>query len=337
MMNASPEGLTDAFGRTIRYLRLSVTDRCNFRCHYCRPPHGLDLAEPEELLTIEELIRLGRIFTQLGIGKIRITGGEPLLRRNLVKLVQALHAMPGLVDLSLSTNASGLVELARPLKQAGVQRLNISLDSLQPSTFAEITRGGDVHEVLAGIDAAIDAGFHPVKVNMVVMGSINDTEIPDMVSYARRKGLILRFIETMPVGPSGESAMGSFVPMEGILGRIRERFPGEMLPTGQPSAGAGPARYFRVAGIGADVGIISALSQHFCETCNRVRLSSRGALVLCLGQSDRVELRGLLRSGMGDEAIKRVIKEAVERKPKRHGFDQQRPEKVEHRMVALGG
>lgn len=329
--------LTDAFGRTIRYLRMSVTDRCNFRCHYCRPPHGVDLADHAELLTIPELSRLGRIFVELGIQRIRLTGGEPLMRRNLVKLVQELKAVPGLEDLSLSTNASGLMELARPLKQAGVQRLNISLDSLTPSTFAQITRGGDVNEVLGGIDAAIDAGFHPIKVNMVVMGGVNDHEIPNMVAYARRKGIILRFIETMPVGESGESAMGHFVPMEGILERIRERFPGEVVPTDKPGVGSGPARYFRVAGIGADVGIISALSQHFCETCNRVRLSSRGSLVLCLGQSDRVDLRGPLRAGAGDGELQQIIVEAIARKPKRHGFDQQRSERVEHRMVALGG
>ena len=331
-------GLIDSFGRSIEYIRVSVTDRCNYRCHYCRPPKGIELNEHDEILTLEEIARLVRLFTELGVTRVRLTGGEPLLRRNVLTLIQELGALPELDDLSLSTNAHLLAPMAQELKAAGVTRVNISLDSLNQETFDKVPRGGDVTAVLAGIDAALAADLTPVKVNMVVMGGVNDHEIVPMVEFAMARGVLLRFIETMPVGEAGRDAMGSYVPADAIFDKIRARFGGEMIPT-RGGRGFGPARYFKIEGAGANVGVISALSQHFCEDCNRVRLTSRGSLALCLGREDRVDLRSPLRQGASDDAMKELIREAVTNKPKRHAFSEE-PEvepAVSHRMSALGG
>ncbi|MBF0285881.1 MAG: radical SAM protein, partial [Magnetococcales bacterium] len=240
--------LIDRFGRTIRYLRLSVTDRCNFRCAYCRPASGLALAEREEVLSDAEMVRLAGLFAGLGVGRFRLTGGEPLVRPGIVELARSLVALPGVEEITLSTNASRLAELALPLRRAGVRRVNISLDSLDPAIFSHVTRGGDLAAVLAGIDGALAAGLHPVKVNMVVMGGINDHEIPAMVEFARRRGVILRFIETMPVGEEGEEAMGRFFPASAIFQRLRDHFGGAREEEVSGPEGSGPARYLRVGG-----------------------------------------------------------------------------------------
>ncbi|MBF0141837.1 MAG: GTP 3',8-cyclase MoaA [Magnetococcales bacterium] len=335
-MEALPQ-LVDSFGRRIHYLRVSVTDRCQFRCFYCRPPGGIDLAEHRELLTLEEITRLVRLFTECGIERVRLTGGEPLLRRNIMPLVAALAALPRLRELSLSTNALMLARYASDLVANGLKRVNISLDSLNPETFREITRGGDLAPVLAGIEAALRAGLHPVKVNMVVMKGINETEIPAMVEFARENGLILRFIETMPIGEPGQDSISRFVPAEVIRETVQRHFGRELRETRPPAHGNGPARYFRIGSSGGEMGIISALSQHFCEGCNRVRLTSRGRLVLCLGREDRVDLKAPLREGMEDEPLRQRIREAVAKKPERHRLDGETPNIPPHRMSALGG
>ncbi|MBF0369541.1 MAG: GTP 3',8-cyclase MoaA [Magnetococcales bacterium] len=329
--------LVDTFGRTIRYLRVSVTDRCNFRCHYCRPAEGIALAEQEEILSLEEMARLVRLFTELGVERVRLTGGEPLLRRNVMELIETLGALPGLEDLSLSTNALLLARHARGLREAGVGRVNISLDSLNPETFFTITRNGRLDTVLAGIDAAVAAGLGPVKVNMVVMRGINDSEITAMVDFAREKGVILRFIETMPVGEAGQEVVDRFMPAEEILQVVKEHAGSELIPV-KISRGAGPARYYRISGSTAEVGVISALSQHFCEGCNRVRLTSQGSLVLCLGRVDSVDLKTPLRNGASDEEMKTRIQAAIDTKPMGHQFDAETPKSgSNHRMSALGG
>ncbi|MBF0295630.1 MAG: GTP 3',8-cyclase MoaA [Magnetococcales bacterium] len=314
--------LTDSFGRTIRYLRVSVTDRCNMRCDYCRPSVEPMLPDHVELLTLEEIARLVRLFVGLGVDRFRLTGGEPLLRRNLLSLVRELGAMPGLHELSLTTNALLLDRFAHDLRAAGVRRVNISLDSLTPETFARITRGGDLTRVLAGIDAAVQAGLAPVKVNMVVMRGVNEHEIPEMIRFAARNGLLLRFIETMPIGDAGQSYPERFISAAEILRIAREAFGQEPLPA-DPAVGlgAGPARYFRIEGTGAEVGVIAARSRHFCDTCNRMRLTSRGGLVLCLGAMDVVDLKTPLRAGASDEALLETIRAAVAMKPARHQFD----------------
>ncbi|MBF0159461.1 MAG: GTP 3',8-cyclase MoaA [Magnetococcales bacterium] len=336
--------LTDSFGRTIRYMRLSVTDRCNLRCHYCRParddqPLCEERNRPAQqpAMSLTETVRLVGLFVALGVTHVRLTGGEPLLRRDLVALATALATLPGLEDLSLSTNGLLLQPMAVALRQAGVRRINISLDSLEPDRFATITRGGSLTQVLCGIDAAVGAGFQPVKINMVVMGGINDHEIPAMVIFAHQRGLVLRFIEAMPVGTEGQRVMGHFVPASTILARIQQHFgTSSWQPTTEP-IGAGPAHYHRVAGMEIDIGIISALSQHFCDSCNRVRLTAQGQLVLCLGRSNRVDLMTLLRDGASDVTLQQHIVQAIHQKPRQHAFDQYGSQFVAHTMPTLGG
>ncbi len=313
----SPVPLQDSFGRRVEYLRLSVTDRCNYRCFYCMPEHGVKLEPRANLLRSEELARLVRLFVELGVRKVRVTGGEPLIRRNLAGLIGDLAALPGLEDLSLTTNGDQLVRFAGALVAAGLQRVNISLDSLDPATFREITRGGDLAHVLDGIDKALAVGLAPVKLNMVVMAGLNDGEIESMVDYATARGCHLRFIETMPVGLSGAGSMDLYYPAEAILERVRAHCGGELEPlTGV--RGGGPAHYFR-AGRGT-VGVISAMSRHFCDDCNRVRLTAKGELVLCLGRDEAVPLGGLLRDGADDAQLRRAILDGIARKPQGHGF-----------------
>ncbi len=334
--------LVDSFGRSIQYLRVSVTERCNFRCHYCRPAQGGAPIPREELLSLEELARLLDIFVGLGVRRVRLTGGEPLLRRNLLHLIRSIRPLAGLEEISLSTNGYLLGAMAHDLAAAGVERVNSSLDSLNPATFADLTRGGDLDRVLAGIDGALAAGLHPVKVNMVVMGGINDHEIPAMVDFAWERGVRLRFIETMPVGEVGGRAVQRYVSAGEILERIRQHRGVALIPEDHPSL-TGPARLFRLEGSEARVGIISAMSRHFCSDCNRMRLTSRGDMVLCLGREDRVDLRCALRAGADDAQLADLIRRGVAAKPEGHGFRPPRPEAessgaaVGHRMSALGG
>jgi len=311
--------LIDSFNRQINYLRVSVTDHCNYRCFYCRPEDGSDVSGSHEFLNFEEMTRLIRLFTELGINKVRLTGGEPLVRSKLVELVARLQQLPGLDDISLSTNGHLLGRFAGPLRAAGVSRVNISLDSIDPDNFLRITRNGDLDKVTQGIDAAITAGLSPIKLNMVVMKGINDYEIEAMLDYAIARKLELRFIETMPVGRAGLEIMNHHYPAAQILQRIRDRFGSQLIPV-KGSKGAGPARYYQLADGPVRVGVISAVSRHFCEGCNRVRLTARGELVLCLGHHNRVSLREGLRDGRSDDELKQDILLAIARKPEKHDF-----------------
>jgi GTP 3',8-cyclase len=328
--------LVDSFGRTIRYLRVSITDRCNLNCDYCRLEGQPILPNNHLLLTLEEIGRLVRIFTELGVEHVRLTGGEPLLRKNILHLIKDLGALPHLKELSLSTNALLLARYAEKIKEYGVDRVNISLDTLNPETFTTLTRGGKLEGVLEGISAAVAAGLQPVKINMVVMKGINDSEIPDMVAYAGRHDLRLRFIETMPIGEAGKGISERYIPAEEILQRVTSRFGSELIPVHQPR-GSGPARYYKIAGTDAEVGIISARSQHFCDTCNRMRLTSSGQLVLCLGREDRMDLRQAIKAGASDDQLIQQIREAVQLKPESHQFDQDESHGETHPMSALGG
>lgn len=309
--------LQDSFGRRVEYLRLSVTDRCNYRCFYCMPEQGIKVEPRSNLLRTEELTRLVGLFAELGVRKVRVTGGEPLIRRNLAGLVADLAALPGIDDLSLTTNGDQLARFAGTLAAAGLDRVNISLDSLDPATFRDITRGGDLDHVLAGIDGALAVGLTPVKLNMVVMAGINDGEIEAMVDYATARGCHLRFIETMPIGTTGAGSMGLYYPAQQILDRVRDHC-GEVLEPLTGLRGGGPASYFR-AGRGT-VGVISAMSRHFCADCNRVRLTAKGDLVLCLGREEAIPLGRLLREGADDATLKGAIVAAIARKPEGHGF-----------------
>lgn len=317
-MSAKPE-LIDSFGRRIEYLRLSVTDRCNYRCFYCMPHKGACFGNSKDFLTNDELARLVRLFAELGVRRARLTGGEPLVRRDLAELTGAIGGLPGIDDLSLSTNGQLLGRYAQPLRRAGVKRVNISLDSLDPAVFARVTRSGDLGVVLHGIDAALAAGMAPVKLNMVVMKGINDREIETMFEFATARGLDLRYIETMPVGPQAGASMACHYPAALILERLR-RHAGAGLVPAKGSKGAGPARYYQIGSGPAKVGVISAVSRHFCAGCNRVRLTATGELVFCLGHSDRVSLRELLRRGCPDADLKAAIRAAIARKPRRHDF-----------------
>lgn len=331
-----PQTLTDSFGRRIEYLRVSATDRCNYRCFYCMPATGLPPRGHAEFLRHEECARLIRLFAELGVHKLRLTGGEPLARRGIVDLARLIGRIPGISDLSLSTNGHLLERHAPALKAAGVARVNISLDSLDPGTFACITGGGDLHAVRRGIDAALAAGMAPVKLNMVVLKGINDHEIGALLDYARDRGAQLRFIETMPVGEAGAAGMAHYLPAEAILARVRTHAGAELIPvTGAP--GAGPARCYRIGAGPATVGIISAISRHFCAGCNRVRLTARGELVLCLGQEDRVDLARPMRAGAGDEELKQLIVRAIARKPERHRFREDHGGGRVQTMFAVGG
>ncbi|KRT55943.1 GTP 3',8-cyclase MoaA [endosymbiont of Ridgeia piscesae] len=323
--------LRDPFGRNIEYLRLSVTDRCDFRCFYCLPKGFKDFTPPSTWLTLDEIERLIRVFSEMGVSKVRLTGGEPLVRKDLPELVQRLGALPQIEDLSLSTNASQLEKYADSLKQSGVSRINVSLDSLDRELFRHITQG-DLDKVLAGLKAAKRAGMNPIKINMVVMKGVNDHEIGDMVDFCLKHDFTLRFIETMPVGETGKNATDRYVDLREVRKELERRF---ML---EPAAmrGAGPASYVRVADTDLRIGFITPMSQHFCETCNRVRLSIEGTLYLCLGKHDNAELRPLLRQGVSDEGLKEAIFEAISRKPERHEFNEN-PGEVMRVMSLTGG
>ncbi len=329
--------IIDPFNRTIDYIRVSVTDRCNYRCDYCMPEQGYHPdGTHKEYLSYEEIARIVGAFVELGVSKVRLTGGEPLVRKQLTNLTGMLNEFEGLKDLSLSTNAHHLDKHAQELFDTGVRRVNVSMDSLQPKKFERITRGGDLAKVLAGIDKAIEVGMTPVKVNMVVMKGNNDDEIESMTDWAIEKGIELRFIETMPIGASGIAIMDQHYKAEDILQRVSNHV-GARLIESESKAAAGPARHYQIEGTDAKIGIISAVSQHFCESCNRVRLTARGVLALCLGQEDSVNLRDPIRAGISDDELKAMILKAIEKKPERHFFNENVHNIQFREMVSLGG
>ncbi|MFN4262649.1 MAG: GTP 3',8-cyclase MoaA [Thioalkalivibrionaceae bacterium] len=327
--------LIDRFGRQIEYLRLSVTDRCDLRCQYCLPEGFRDFDVPDDWLDFDEIERVIRVFIRLGTRRIRLTGGEPLVRKGLADLARRLATIPGLDDLSLSTNATRMSREASRLFEAGIRRINVSLDTLDVDTFKRIT-GGKLEKVLAGLDAAREAGFAPIKINTVVMGGINDHDIDRLVDYCGRQGFTLRLIETMPIGDTGRAATGAYVPLSTVRERLERRF--KLIPT--VMAGGGPARYVKVDGSDLVLGFITPISQHFCDTCNRVRLGADGTLYTCLGNEHNVSLRAVLRGGLGgealDQALENAIREAIARKPQRHEFND-RPGKIVRFMAQTGG
>ncbi|HEY5791272.1 MAG TPA: GTP 3',8-cyclase MoaA [Gammaproteobacteria bacterium] len=326
------ETLTDRFGRTIQYVRVSVTDRCDLRCFYCLPEGFHDFEEPAHWLDFDEIERVVAAFTRLGVRRIRLTGGEPLVRRGLPDLAARLSALPGLEDLSLSTNATQMARLAQPLRDAGVSRINVSLDSLNAERFRQIT-GGRLEKVLAGLMAAKAAGFAPIKINMVALKGINDDEIDGMVEFCAEHGFTLRLIETMPMGDTGRRASGDhYLDLQEVRRRLAQRF--ELIPGVMP--GGGPARYVQVAGTDLRIGFITPISQHFCESCNRIRLAADGTLYMCLGQEHTFALRPLLRDGASDAELEQAIRAALELKPERHEFREQ-PEKLVRLMARTGG
>ncbi|MHB8791819.1 MAG: GTP 3',8-cyclase MoaA [Thermoleophilia bacterium] len=279
--------------RTIDYLRISITDRCNFRCRYCIPPEGVPPIDPDEIMGFGEIVRFTEAAVEAGVSRVRITGGEPLVRRGCAGLIEQLADVPGIVDLSLTTNGSLLESRAAELKSAGLSRINISIDSLDRERFSQITGGGRLAPVLAGLDSALDAGFAPVKVNAVALDGIED-ELEDFVALTLERPVHVRFIEYMPIGLRLGGGLWKFVPREQLLAGL-EAF-GELRPVASPG-GAGPARYFKFAGAEGTIGFISSMSDHFCSRCNRLRLTADGRLRNCLFSDDEVNLRPYIDKG----------------------------------------
>ena len=310
--------MVDPFGRTIRYLRVSVTDRCDLRCVYCMA-ESMTFLPKAELLSLEELDRLCSAFVHLGTRKLRITGGEPLVRRNVIHLFRRLgrHIKAGRLDeLTLTTNGSRLVDFAESLRDCGVRRVNVSLDTLEPDKFAAITRWGRFDRVMAGIDAADRAGL-AVKINMVALKGVNDGDFDRMIAWCGERGFDLTLIEVMPMGDiGGETRIDQYLPLSMVKVDLRRRWTLDEI--GYQSGG--PARYVRVAETGGRLGFITPLTHNFCESCNRVRLTCTGTLYMCLGQDDAADLRAPVRADADDAPLIAAIREAIRRKPKGHDF-----------------
>lgn len=331
MKNTAP--LTDRFGRTIDYVRLSVTDRCDFRCVYCMA-EDMTFVPRQQVLTLEEIARLARTFTSLGTSKIRLTGGEPLVRKDILALVRDIGTL-GLRDFAMTTNGNQLPRYANELRAAGLHRVNISLDSLDPERFQRITRTGKLSQVLEGIDAAREAGFRGIKLNVVILKGRNEDEIPELVEFARRKRIDISFIEEMPLGVITEHDRSeSFFSSDDVRAVIRRHH--ELLPTTEDTGG--PARYYRLAGSPIKVGFISPHSHNFCATCNRVRVTAEGRLLLCLGNEHSVDLRRILRGYPdNDEKLREAIVRAMALKPERHHFRTDGEVQVLRFMNVTGG
>lgn len=326
--------LMDNFGRRISYVRISVTDRCDFRCVYCMAEE-MHFLPRDQILSLEEIVQLGRAFTELGVDKIRITGGEPLVRRNILWLLQQLSCLPGLRELVLTTNGSQLARQAAALREAGVRRLNISLDSLQAQRFHQLTRVGDLEQVLKGIDAALAAGFERVKLNCVILRNRNHDEISSLLRFAMDKGTDISFIEEMPLGVIGEHDRAeAYYSSDAVLADLQRDF--ELIPSNESTGG--PARYYRIPGSKTRIGLISPHSHNFCESCNRVRLTAQGRLLLCLGQEHSMDLRAVLRKHPDDPAqLKLAIRQAMAIKPKGHEFNLQVQPVILRHMSVTGG
>ncbi|MBO2567317.1 GTP 3',8-cyclase MoaA [Shewanella algae] len=325
--------LSDGFGRKIEYLRLSITDRCDFRCIYCMSEDPCFL-EREQVLSLEELAFIGRAFTELGVSKIRLTGGEPLVRSDCDRLVTQLAALPGLKDLSMTSNGSRLAKLAPALKAAGLNRLNISLDTLKSDLFTSLTRNGKLERVLKGIDAAKTAGFDRIKINAVILKGRNENEIIDLLEYCRQKQLDIAFIEEMPLGVMEERSLPRHMSSSDVREIINQRWP---LSLSSKRTG-GPARYYSMADSPIHIGFISPHSHNFCHECNRVRVTAEGRLLLCLGNEHSLDLKQIIRSHPGDiDVLKQAIFEAIQRKPKEHHFDDPNQVQILRFMNSTGG
>jgi GTP 3',8-cyclase len=309
--------LVDPFGRAISYLRVSVTDRCDFRCVYCMA-EDMTFLPKRDLLTLEELDRLCSVFVGRGVRKLRITGGEPLVRRDIMSLFRSLsrHLGSGALDeLTVTTNGSQLAKHAADLAACGVRRINVSLDTLDPDKFRRITRWGDLAQVVKGIDAAQAAGLR-VKINAVALKGVNEDEIEDLLVWAHGRGMDLTLIEVMPLGEIQTHRADQFLPLSAVRARLSERYTLDELD----QRTGGPARYVRVAETGGTLGFITPLTHNFCESCNRVRVTCTGKLYMCLGQEDAADLRAPLRASEGNERLNQAIEEAISRKPKGHDF-----------------
>jgi GTP 3',8-cyclase len=335
--SARPQDMVDPFGRSITYLRVSVTDRCDFRCVYCMA-ENMTFLPKKDVLTLEELDRLCSAFIAKGVRKLRLTGGEPLVRKNILSLFRSLsrHLDNGELDeLTLTSNGSQLPKFAQELYQCGVRRINVSLDTLDAEKFRAITRWGELGQVMAGIDAAERAGLK-IKINTVALKNVNEGELDEMIRWAHGRGFDMTLIETMPLGDIDADRTDQYLPLSQVRARLAERYSLEDIPykTG------GPARYVAVKETGGRLGVITPLTHNFCESCNRVRVTCTGTLFMCLGQEDAADLRAPLRASEGNDLLYAAIDEAISRKPKGHDFvidrRNRRPAVARHMSVTGG-
>lgn len=334
---AQQPALVDPFGRAVTYLRVSVTDRCDFRCLYCMA-EDMTFLPKREVLSLEELDRLCSAFIDKGVRKLRLTGGEPLVRKNIISLIRSLsrHLESGALDeLTLTTNGSQLARFAQDLAACGIKRVNVSLDTLNPAKFREITRWGDLAKVLDGIDAAVAAGLK-VKINAVALKGFNEHDLHAMMEWAHGEGHDFTLIETMPLGEIDGERVDQYLPLDQVRRQLEQHF----TLTPLPYKTGGPARYYGVAETGGRLGLITPLTHNFCEGCNRVRVTCTGQLFMCLGQEDNADLRAPLRASEGNELLSQAIEEAISRKPKGHDFvidrDTKKPAVSRHMSVTGG-
>lgn len=318
--------MIDAFGREINYLRLSITDRCNLRCRYCMPEGGIEKLNHEAILSLEEIDEIVGTFVNLGINKIRLTGGEPLVRKGIVSLIEKIRKHDGIKDLALTTNGIHLKSMAADLKAAGLNRVNISLDSLNPQKYAMMTRGGKIQEVFEGIEMAKKVGLTPIKLNVVLIGGFNDDEIESFVALTKSEAIDVRFIELMPIGEVAEWSLDNFLPNEFVLEQIPELVPVNIDDL------ASPAKYYRLPNGVGRVGLISPISCKFCDACNRVRLTSEGKLKYCLHSNEEFDLSEVLRR---KDSLKDFIEKSILKKPLTHMIEQ--GNFISRNMVQVGG
>ena len=330
--------MIDQYNRDINYLRVSVTDRCNLRCKYCMPKEGLSQIGHNDILRYEEMLRVIRCGVRLGISKVRITGGEPLARRGVVDFISRLKSVPGLADISLTTNGVLLKQFAHDLFAAGMKRINISLDSLNKEKYASITRGGDLHAVLAGIREADRVGFMPIKINTVAIKGFNDDEILAFAGHTLDKPYQIRFIELMPLGDVGGDNNSNYLSNDVVMDIIRRAYPLEEV-NGKKNKVDGPARLYRIAGGRGEIGFISPVSQHVCQACNRLRLTADGHLRACLLLDEEVDLKGPLRDGCSDRELEDLIGQAIKKKPWGHTMikEERHLRKCVKEMATIGG
>lgn len=320
--------MKDKWSRDIEYLRISVTDRCNLRCFYCMPDEGIDKIFHSEVLSFEELYEIVKLAVELGIKKVRITGGEPLVRLGIVDFIYKISKLPGLEDIAMTTNGILLEKYAQDLKKAGLKRLNISLDTLHKDKFKKITRRGDLGQVLKGMKEAQRVGLSPIKINTVIMKGINDDEIQDFVRLSYEKSYQVRFIELMPMGEAEDIEDKRFMSNEEVISKI----PG-LIPIVE-GKDLGPAKYYRLSGAKGKIGFISPMSNHFCKTCNRLRLTADGKIRPCLHSNVEIDIKDALRNK--NEDIKKILQDAILSKPERHHLNEERESNTRH-MNQIGG
>ncbi|HQL01400.1 MAG TPA: GTP 3',8-cyclase MoaA [Smithellaceae bacterium] len=312
--------LHDTYQRTINYLRVSITDRCNLRCEYCRPKEGVSLKGHEDILSYEDILRVISAAVRMGLIKVRLTGGEPLLRRDFVDFVSRLAKIEGLQDISLTTNGILLENMAEAIYKAGLRRVNISLDSMNPDRYRKITRGGDLKSVLRGIAAAEKAGFSPIKINVVAIKGFNDDEVLDFARLAANKPFQIRFIELMPISEVNTATQGCFLPMSVLRNKIMEHY--QLEPLGKKKfISDGPAEIYRLSGGLGEIGFIHPVSSHFCATCNRLRLTADGKLRACLLRDEEIDLKKPLSASCDDDVLQDLISQAILLKPAHHDLD----------------